>query len=48
MGPVWPGHGPLVKAYVWYTLNKNGHIIKATEDAYLIKAATPATGKSLL
>ncbi|KAG2419173.1 hypothetical protein HFD88_002279 [Aspergillus terreus] len=47
-GPVWPGHGPLVKAYVWYTLNKDGHIIEATEDAYLIEAATPATGKSLL
>ncbi|KAJ6009619.1 hypothetical protein N7499_004984 [Penicillium canescens] len=48
-GPVWPGHGPLVKAYVWYTLTTDGHIIEAIEDAYLMKAAMPPrTIKSLL
>ncbi|KAJ5904877.1 uncharacterized protein N7473_001793 [Penicillium subrubescens] len=49
-GPVWPGNGPLVRAYVWYTLDKDGHIIEAIEDAHLLKAATRPSriGKSLL
>jgi len=39
-GPVWPGNGPLVKMFVWYTLDKDGHIIQLTEDAYLEKEAS--------
>ncbi|KAF4962115.1 hypothetical protein FSARC_9775 [Fusarium sarcochroum] len=39
-GQVWPGNGPLVKMFVWYTLDKDGHIIQLTEDAYLEKEAS--------
>lgn len=39
-GPVWPGHGPLVRAYVWYTLDKDGHIVEAIEDIIPIEIAT--------
>ncbi|KAH6685497.1 hypothetical protein F5X68DRAFT_210244 [Plectosphaerella plurivora] len=39
-GPVWPGHGPLVRAYVWYNLDKDGHILEAVEDIIPIQIAT--------
>ena len=39
-GPVWPGDGPLVRMFVWYTLDKDGHIIEVAEDASLMKAAS--------
>lgn len=44
-GPVWPGHGPLVRAYVWYTLDKDGHIIEAVEDIVPITIATLPNGE---
>ncbi|KAF4995691.1 hypothetical protein FDECE_12720 [Fusarium decemcellulare] len=39
-GPVWPGNGPLVRMFVWYTLDKNGHIVELAEDASLMKEAS--------
>ncbi|KAH7202930.1 hypothetical protein IWW34DRAFT_759354 [Fusarium oxysporum f. sp. albedinis] len=39
-GPVWEGNGPLVKMFIWYHLDKDGHICLLTEDAYVIKEAS--------
>ncbi|SPJ89664.1 uncharacterized protein FTOL_13025 [Fusarium torulosum] len=39
-GPVWEGNGPLVKMFVWYHLDKDGHVCLLSEDAYVMKEAT--------
>ncbi|KAH7237945.1 hypothetical protein B0J15DRAFT_529384 [Fusarium solani] len=42
-GPVWPDNGPLVRMFVWYTLDKDGHIIELAEDASVMKEASRHT-----